>query len=500
MKKKTTITSVYSLLCVFAMLVMQAQGFRKHTGTSSAIFNYSVKTFSEVGLTATMNLNPVFSIISFGAVGDNVTINTASIQAAIDACHLHHPSGCTVLVPAGNFRTASISLRSNMRLHLAAGAALFGSRNASDYAISLQWFGGHCAYNFNALIFAHNLTNVSITGSNDAMRPGNASIVDGVGWKWWCEAQCMPIYQPWCDKFNPTHETLPRDLLPSPQGAGRPRLVNVFNCTNVTLAGFTAQNSPHWTLHIQNSDRVLIQNMTVLSPRSVGNTDGIDPESSSNVVVKDSYIDVGDDGISIKSYNITIDGQNTMVPCRDITLQRLHVLSRNWCIGSGTFGGVYNILFEDSVVGRPSRGAVPGIPVPWAFKFKSHQYFPGPIENVTVRRIQVGPVAATPWMYNDTRKVFQAFELGLTYGGNAPPVHWGAPLVRNITFADIHIEHAGAPGGIVGLPLSCMSQLTFRNVTFGSTGTPRWACKNVDNQSLVTHQVNPPITNCMCPL
>lgn len=68
-----------------------------------------------------------------------------------------------------------------------------------------------------------------------------------------------------------------------------------------------------------------------------------------------------------------------MVPCRGITLRRLQVLSRNWCIGSGTFGGVYNVLFEDSVVGQPSTHAGPGIPVPWAFKFKSHQYFPGPI-------------------------------------------------------------------------------------------------------------------------
>lgn len=43
-------------------------------------------------------------------------------------------------------------------------------------------------------------------------------------------------------------------------------------------------------------------------------------------------------------------------------------------------------------------------------------------------------------------KVFRAFQLGLTYSGKMPPVHWGTPLVRNVTFADIHIEHADAPG------------------------------------------------------
>lgn len=130
--------------------------------------------------------------------------------------------------------------------------------------------------------------------------------------------------------------------------------------------------------------------MTVLSPREVGNTDGIDPDSVQNMLLTDSYISVGDDGISIKSDNITnAQGENVQVPTRNITMRRLHVMSRNWCIGSSTFGGVYDILFEDSMVGDVHNLSNT---VPWAFKFKSHEYDPGSIENVTVRRIQVGPV------------------------------------------------------------------------------------------------------------
>lgn len=90
--------------------------------------------------------------------------------------------------------------------------------------------------------------------------------------------------------------------------------------------------------------------MTVLSPREVGNTDGIDPDSVQNMLLTDSYISVGDDGISIKSDNITnAQGENVQVPTRNITMRRLHVMSRNWCIGSSTFGGIYDILFEDSM-------------------------------------------------------------------------------------------------------------------------------------------------------
>ena len=59
----------------------------------------------------------------------------------------------------------------------------------------------------------------------------------------------MPLYQPWCREFNPNNETLPNQ--------GRPRLINIFNSSGVTLSGFTAQNSPQWTVHVQNSRNVV---------------------------------------------------------------------------------------------------------------------------------------------------------------------------------------------------------------------------------------------------
>ena len=42
-----------------------------------------------------------------------------------------------------------------------------------------------------------------------------------------------------------------------------------------------------------------------LTTSQVGNTDGIDPDSVVNMLLTDSYISVGDDGVSIKSDNIT---------------------------------------------------------------------------------------------------------------------------------------------------------------------------------------------------
>ena len=237
-------------------------------------------TISPTGLSPPLT-GPICSIVEHGAIADNKTLSTAAIQATIDACYAAHPDGSTVIVPSGAYKTAGVLLRSNMRFHLERGAGLYGSTNPADYPISQQWFGGHYVYNFNALIRGANVTNVSVTGSNMHVGPAtsveSASIIDGVGWKWWCQKICMPLMRDglsrlWCDAMNPENSTLPIGLLPEPRGQGRPRLVNFYNSSAVTLQGFTARNSPHWTIHIQYSRDVVIQNLTVLSPREVGNT------------------------------------------------------------------------------------------------------------------------------------------------------------------------------------------------------------------------------------
>ena len=230
-----------------------------------------------------------------------------------------------------------------------------------------------------------------------------------------------------------------------------------------------------------------------LTKSQVGNTDGVDPDSVVNMLLTDSYISVGDDGVSIKSDNITTAaGTTMMMATRNITMRRLQIRSRNWCIGSSTFGGVYDILFEDSVIGDP-KDIVAG-QVPWAFKFKSHEFFPGPIENILVRRIEIAAVASTPWMYPSI--VGGAFALGLRYAGT-PRRRSGTPRARNITFEDIYVHSAGTPGKVQGLPESCFEELTFRNVTFGKlVHSTSWSCSDVEEHSFSHTEVRPPFPKC----
>jgi polygalacturonase len=111
----------------------------------------------------------VYDVRDFGAKGDGTTLDTAAVQAAIDACAVD--KGGTVLVPAGNFVVGTLELKSNVTLHLAAQGRLLGSGSPEHYKAG----NGIPPGNGNiVLISAANAENITIEG------PG---AVDGNGAK-----------------------------------------------------------------------------------------------------------------------------------------------------------------------------------------------------------------------------------------------------------------------------------------------------------------------------
>lgn len=419
---------------------------------------------------ASEGLSTDCTITDYGAVPDNTTVNTQAIQRAIDSCHAASPVlGSRVVVPAGAFKTGSISLRSNMELHLEKGAGLYGSESWDEYPVVPGLPFGTM---FRALISGYNLSNVKVTGSNDAV-PGSDSIIDGVGWSWWCIAKHAVIPPAYCGAFNQTGQTLPHGRL-------IPKLVEFFNCTHVTISDFTAQNSPFWTITPTFSSNVKVQRMTVLNPRHVGQTDGVDPDSCVNCLVEDCYIDVGDDGISIKAYNVQGFGP---APSRDVTVRRTKVLSRNVCLGAETQGGVSNVLFEDVMVGDPDQ-----VSSPWAIKFKIHA---GDLRNITFRRMALGKIGDTPWMYPSAPG--QAFYLDIKEDEHSTV----PPTLDGLTFEDIHIVSVKSIGHIRG-PASCVKNLRLHNVTVGDAGNGWGACSNIDPSTFVAHEVSPALTCSAC--
>src|SRR5690242_15590656 len=73
----------------------------------------------------------VFNVRDFGAKGDGKTLDTAAVQAAIDAAN--KDLGGIVLIPAGDFVVGTTELKSNVTLHLSASGRLLGSGEAAHY-------------------------------------------------------------------------------------------------------------------------------------------------------------------------------------------------------------------------------------------------------------------------------------------------------------------------------------------------------------------------------
>src|SRR5262249_28481439 len=116
-----------------------------------------------------------YNVLDFGALPDGETLTTKQIQRAIDTCGTL--GGGTVLIPSGNYVTGTLWLRSNLTLHLEAGATLLGSQNFDAFPKwSSQWEGPGVKQGRAALICGEGLENIAITGRGT---------IDGRGKIWW---------------------------------------------------------------------------------------------------------------------------------------------------------------------------------------------------------------------------------------------------------------------------------------------------------------------------
>jgi polygalacturonase len=130
--------------------------------------------------------------------------------------------------------------------------------------------------------------------------------------------------------------------------SGTPRLVQTSSANNFIIYDVTLQQAAHPNLYIQGGSGATVWNVTINTPPTKANADGIDIDSISNVTVNDSNITAGDDGIAVKTNasaasNITVENTN---------VYGTHGLS----IGSQTFDGVTNVLFKNNYVYGKSSG------------------------------------------------------------------------------------------------------------------------------------------------
>ncbi len=317
-------------------------------------------------------------VTKYGGVGDGTTDNTTAFASAIADCVTR--GGGRVVTPAGTFFTGPIELKSDINLYVATGAIIKFSTDPTKYLppVEVSWEGS-MARNYHPLIWAHDATNVAITGPGTI--DGNASQSNWYAWLGRQGADQTNLRQQDATGVPPAQRIY---------GSGhflRPGLIEFLRCTNVLFDGFTAQNSPFWTIHPVLSTNITARNFRSVSDTSVVNTDGFDPEGCSDVLIQNATIQVGDDAVAIKAGRDR-DGMTYYKPSENIVIQKSTMLSR-WggvTIGSEMSAGVRNVYVEDSTFG----GA--GGALHYGFFIKSAITRGGFIENIYARRITAGTV------------------------------------------------------------------------------------------------------------
>jgi polygalacturonase len=252
-----------------------------------------------------LNLN----VRDFGATGDGMTKDTAAFQQALDRCGVL--GGGEVLVPAGNYRTGAIALRSNTLLRLERDATIAGTNDFADYPVTQvrwegKWIPGHAG-----LIYAIDANHIGIAG------PGRI-----IGHP---DLSGRPTAQ------NPLRH---------------PALIEMIDCRNIQLADFAAEYRLMWLIHPTNCEDIVIRNLNIRS--TGGNGDGIDIDSCRRVRIEGCDIATGDDCIAIKSGRGS-EAYRLMQTTEDVMISNCTFADSNFaCIGIGSeaSGGIRNVRIE----------------------------------------------------------------------------------------------------------------------------------------------------------
>jgi len=208
----------------------------------------------------------VFNVREYGAKGDRSSLDTAALQAAVDACH--KAGGGTVLVPKGDYLSATVRLKDGVTLRLARGATLRITPEKDHYDGTRH------------LLTAEDASDVTVEGEG---------VIDG---------QATGDYGGrWGQPKRPAFRT---------------GVLLFHRCRDVAVRGVTIRHSDSWTLHFKRCTNVTVEDVTIRNNYRRLNSDGIDPNMCRRVRIRRCDIVAGDDCIVLKATEAE--------PCEDVVV------------------------------------------------------------------------------------------------------------------------------------------------------------------------------------
>lgn len=416
------------------------------------------------------------SIAKFGAVADGYTLNTKSIQAAIDA--MAKKGGGVVLLPKGLWLTGPIVLKSNINLHLATGATLLFTKDFNEYPLVKGNWEGWPQMRNQSPISAMNAINIGITGQG---------IIDGNGDAWRYVKRDKLTESQWKklvasggvlseDKktWHPSEKALRGSTMQNPgyitpdktdefyqsiKDFLRPNLVVLTQCKYILLEGVTFQNSAAWCLHPLMSEHITVRNITVKNPWYAQNGDGIDVESCKNVLIENSVFDVGDDALCMKSGR-DAEGRKRAMPTENVIIRNCTVYASHggFVIGSEMSGGARNIHVSNCTF----IGADIGL------RFKTTRGRGGVVENIFIKDIYMKDIPGEAILFD----MYYAARDPIPLAGEKrelpkvefKPVDETTPVFKNFYISHVYVNGAEKAIFIRGLPEMKVQNIMLENM------------------------------------
>jgi polygalacturonase len=362
----------------------------------------------------------VYNIKDLGAPSDTSIISTQYIQNAINQCH--EKGGGMVVIPAGDFKTGTLVLKSNVILFLEPGATLWGSKNLADYQdLKPGFISLRTQTATKQLIYAENADNIGITGYGTINGQGKG--FKKISW--------------------------------NDEGITRPHLIRFIKCSNIIIENISLTNSGCWMQHYLACSFLKIKNVKVYNHNNFNN-DGLDLDGCKNVTVSDFVSDSDDDGITLKS---TSDEK-----CENIAISNCVVSSHCNAIklGTETNGGFKNISISNCVI-KPSA--------------KNDTVFFGKLNGESALSLEIvdGGIMENIQV-NGLNIEGTESPLFIRLGNRARPFKQGTTIdyignIRDIQISNVLIKNTSYYGcSITGLPEHPVENIKLSNIKFQQTG------------------------------
>lgn len=274
----------------------------------------------------TLKKGRTYNVLDFGAIGDGKTKNTLAIQKAINACS----KGGTVYIPAGEFLSGALYLKSDMTLYIAKGGVLKGTKEINDYKpFILNRFEGWEMETFASLINAGKLDRKEIYHVRNLSIAGEGTISGG-------------------------GSPLGKAMIDAKGLRSRGRLICIMNGQNINIQGLKIENAPCWTIHYIYSNQITLHDLNIIS--TARNGDGVDPDSSTDSYIFNCDFSTGDDCIAIKSGK-NPEGYYVGRPTKNIRITDCNFIKgHSLAIGSEMSGGVSDVFIQDCKIGNLNHG------------------------------------------------------------------------------------------------------------------------------------------------